>query len=73
MHSGISQTAREGLALLKGGALALKHGRAGKPHVTVFTLSADEETLSWKPAHRSSNVLHLRREVVLLGAGAACR
>ena len=35
-HS-MSESAREGLDLLKRGAPALKHGRAGKPHATIFT------------------------------------
>ena len=45
----LSETAREGLALLKYGAVALKHGRSGKPHRTQFTLSPDEAILSWTP------------------------
>lgn len=48
VHS-ISGTAREGLELLKRGTVALKHGRAGKPKETIFTLSADEKELSWHP------------------------
>jgi hypothetical protein len=46
----LTSTAREGLALLKGGAMALKHGRAGKPKKTLFTLSEDESKLTWRPA-----------------------
>ena len=42
--------------LLKRGSAALKHGRAGKPHVTVFTLSADEAMLSWEPKRASKLV-----------------
>jgi hypothetical protein len=51
-HS-VSETAREGLDLLKRGAPALKHGRAGKPHHTIFTLWADESTLSWTAVNKS--------------------
>ena len=47
VHS-LSESAKEGLALMQGGAPALKHGRAGKPHLTTFTLSQDETVLSWK-------------------------
>ena len=50
----LSETAREGLALLKSGrAQALKHGRSGKPHLTTFTLSHDETMLMWAPARTS--------------------
>ena len=54
-HS-MSESAREGLDLLKRGAPALKHGRAGKPHATIFTLSKDESTLTWLGNQRSSIV-----------------
>ena len=43
-----SQTAREGIALLKRGVRAIKYGRHGKPHATVFRLSEDESVLSWE-------------------------
>ena len=52
-HS-MSESAREGLELLHRGAPALKHGRAGKPHSTVFTLSPDDASLSWTPLKRGS-------------------
>ena len=51
-----SETAAEGLALLKRGSSALKHGRAGKPHTTIFTLSADETLISWEPKRASKLV-----------------
>jgi hypothetical protein len=50
----ISDTARAGLELLKGGAVALKHGRAGQPKETIFTLSADEKRLTWAPMQKKS-------------------
>lgn len=50
----ISDTARAGVELLKGGAVALKHGRAGQPKETIFTLSADEKRLTWAPMQKKS-------------------
>ena len=53
----LSETAREGLALLKSGrAQALKHGRSGKPHLTAFMLSDDETLLSWQPVKIKANL-----------------
>ena len=43
-----SATAQEGIALLKRGSQVMKYGRAGRPHPTVFKLSADEEEITWE-------------------------
>ena len=59
VHS-LSESAKEGLKLLKGGAVAIKHGRSGKPHPTTFTLSADESSISWA-APRSLGKMAARR------------
>ena len=50
----ISDTARTGLELLKIGAVALKHGRAGQPKEAIFTLCADEKRLTWAPMQKKS-------------------
>ena len=42
-----SAAAAEGIANLKAGSDAMKHGRKGKPYATTFTLSSDERTLTW--------------------------
>ena len=44
-HS-MSETAREGLNLLKSGATALKHGRKGKPHQRHVRVA---QSLRWDP------------------------
>lgn len=41
-------TAREGMQLLKKGCSVTKHGRHGKPHKTVLTLSDDGAELMWE-------------------------
>ena len=43
-----SETAKEGLALLKRGSIVKKYGRQGKPHATLFRLSDDETLLGWE-------------------------
>ena len=43
-----SETAKEGLALLKRGSTVKKYGRQGKPHATLFRLSDDETLLGWE-------------------------
>tara|TARA_B110001452_G_C15201187_1_gene416862 strand:- start:837 stop:1427 length:591 start_codon:yes stop_codon:yes gene_type:complete len=43
-----SETALEGIALLRRGSVVKKYGRQGKPHETLFKLSADETVLAWE-------------------------
>ena len=43
-----SATASEGIRMLQRGCVALKYGRAGKPHATEFHLSHDGKIFSWK-------------------------
>ena len=43
-----SGTATEGIALLRRGSTVKKYGRQGKPHATLFRLSADESMLAWE-------------------------
>ena len=45
-----STTAREGVALLKSGCMALKYGKHGQPHATRFTLTPDDKMLKWEGA-----------------------
>ena len=45
--SGRSSTAIEAIQALKAGSDATKYGKQGAPHLTRFTLSEDEKTLSW--------------------------
>lgn len=42
-----SATAAEGIALLKRGAPAIKHGRDNKERAVTFRLDEEEQTLSW--------------------------
>jgi len=42
-----SFTVQEGIALLKRGVQAVRYGRQGRPDVTSFKLSDDEQTLAW--------------------------
>eukprot|EP00965_Chrysotila_dentata_P108495 3583217-Pleurochrysis_carterae.AAC.4 len=59
-----SAAAREGIALLKRGASALKYSRSGKPRATLFRLSPQEHELSWEGAGLSKLVVkHERRAV----------
>ena len=41
------------IASMKVGVTAVKYGRNGLPQAKLFTLSEDEQTLSWKDAQRS--------------------
>ena len=73
VHS-ISETARAGIDLLKSGAVALKHGRAGgRPKETVFTLSADETELLWAPKHAGLTSGLVRRMSTSGSAGEKVR
>ena len=45
--SGRSSTAHDAIQALKAGSDATKYGKQGAPHMTRFTLSTDERTLSW--------------------------
>ena len=43
-----SETALEGIALLRRGSVVKKYGRQGKPHAVTFRLLDDLRTLSWE-------------------------
>ena len=60
-----SAAAVEGIRLLMSGNSALKYGRAGKPHLTEFTLSSDKQQLSWKSKARTSLGAKDQRKVEL--------
>ncbi len=44
----VTAAAREGIAALKSGVPCVKHGRSGKPHAVVISLSADARILGWQ-------------------------
>ena len=59
-----SAAAEEGIALLKRGSKVHKHNRSGKSALTVFTLSADERTISWEGHGIGTKLLNNKKRSV---------
>ena len=65
-----SASAQAGIQALQRGVQVNKHGRQGKPHATVLSLSQDERTLSWAASRTVQRVSSFGRAAKKIAGGA---